>query len=125
MSFDFSEIIELADDLDRAPARAVLGVRKVMQGAAQTVKTKMKGEAAGVEHAPGFPAAITFETKFGASGVEAEIGPRRGGAGSLALLYYGNSRTGPRLPDPMLIVAREAPNLADELAKLGVESLDG
>ena len=120
--FDLSEVFALANDLGRVDD---LGreLRQVIQKGALNIKQQMQREAAGVAHAPGFPSAITFETKIAANGVEAEIGPVKGGAGSLALLYFGNSKTGPRLPDPVIALNKEAQATEQFLAKAAANVL--
>jgi hypothetical protein len=125
---DLSDIEAFARDLDSAPAQAVLGVRKVVRKGAQNVKDRLRREASGVSHAPALPRDITYDVELQGDDVVAEIGPltKAGGgtgAGSLALLYLGNSRTGPRLPEPMLAADAEAEVVADLLADMGLDAL--
>ena len=124
MSFDLdmTEVFKLADDLGRVDKLAV-EVRAVIQKGALNIKNKLRTEASGVAHAPGLPSTITFETKFSNAGIEAEIGPVKGGPGSLALLYFGNSKTGPRLPDPVIALGYEALATEEWLGKVGANVL--
>lgn len=108
VEFDTSELRTLAADLGSAGARASGEVRATTQKAALNIKKQLQREASGRKHAPGLPAAITYDTRELASGIIAEIGPRRGAAGSLAFYYYGNSKVGPSLPDPMGALEAEA-----------------
>ncbi|NUO35447.1 MAG: hypothetical protein HOQ27_10350 [Dermatophilaceae bacterium] len=121
--FDFSEVEGLADDLTEASAKAVLDARAVIQKGLLNIKNQLRREAQGVAHAPGLPSTITYETRERGGAIEGEVGPVKGGAGSLALLYFGNSKSGPRLPDPMVAAEAEAPTVADYLAKVAGESL--
>lgn len=108
MDVDMSEFTKYADDLRRAGFKARPAIRPVVQKGGVVLKEQMRSEAEGVAHAPALPAAITFETTELRDGVRLEVGPREGGAGSLGLLYYGNSKTGPVLKDPMFALRREA-----------------
>lgn len=122
LDFDMSEVFKLAADLGRTE-RLVVEVRGVIQKGALNLKKKLQREASGVAHAPGLPRAINYDTKFSNDGVEAEIGPVKGGAGSLAFLYFGNSKTGPRLPDPQIALASEALATEEWLGKVGANVL--
>ena len=75
---------------------------------AVNVKKQMQSEAKGIRHAPAMPSAITFDLRTLPTELGFEVGPVEGGAGSLALLYYGNSRTGAVIKDPMFALTREA-----------------
>lgn len=121
--FDFSEVEQLADSLKAAPRKAVVEARAVMQKGLLNVKQQLQREASGVKHAPGFSRTITYDTHETATAIVGEVGPVKGGAGSLALLYFGNSRSGPRLPDPKIAVEAEAPTIAEFLAKVAGDSL--
>ena len=118
MSLDFGDLEDFARDLDHQGAKVVLAQRAVVKKGALNVKTRLQAEAQGVAHAPGFPRAITFDVELKGDEITAEIGPEKGGAGSLALLYLGNSKTGPRLPEPMLAADAEAEVMADWLGKV-------
>lgn len=118
MSLDFSDVEAFARDLSDLGARVVLAQRQVVQKGALNVKKRLQAEAQGVSHAPGFPRSITFDVELKGDEIAAEIGPEKGGAGSLALLYLGNSKTGPRLPDPMLAADAEAEVMAEWLGKV-------
>ena len=117
MSLDFGDVEAFAKALDDQGAKVVLAQRAVVKKGALNVKTRLQAEAQGVAHAPGFPRAITFDVELKGDEITAEIGPEKGGAGSLALLYLGNSKTGPRLPEPMLAADAEAEVMADWLGK--------
>lgn len=111
VEFDASELRAFAATVGRGTERVSKDVDGIIRKGALQVKKQLQAEAQGVAHAPGFPASITYEVNASARGVEAEIGPREGGAGSLALLYFGNSKSGPRLPDPKGALDRESSNV--------------
>lgn len=115
--FDISELVTLEGDLSGAAARIVPEVKVATSKGALNVKNQLQREAQGVKRAPALPASINYDTRSGNGWVEAEIGPREGGAGSLAFLYYGNSKTGPRLPDPMIALESEGERYAEFVAK--------
>lgn len=118
MSMDFGDVEAFAKELGDLGAKVVVAQRQVVKKGALNVKTRLQAEAQGVAHAPGFPRAITFDVELKGDEITAEIGPEKGGAGSLALLYLGNSKTGPRLPEPMLAADAEAEVMADWLGKV-------
>ena len=118
VSIDISELNALEADLSGAAKRLAEGVVATTRKAALNIKNELRDEAEGVAHAPALPSTITFDTRLLANGMEAQIGPVKGGAGSLALLYFGNSKTGPRLPDPMQALEREADHYVGFLGKL-------
>ena len=118
MSMDFGDVEAFAKELGDLGAKVVVAQRQVVKKGALNVKTRLQAEAQGVAHAPGFPRAITFDVELKGDEITAEIGPEKGGAGSLALLYLGNSKTGPRLPEPMLAADAEAEVMAEWLGKV-------
>ena len=115
---DMTEVFKLANDLGNT-SNVARDARKVIQKSSQNIKQRMQREAAGHKMAPGIPGAITFDTGIGSDGLTGEIGPQRGGPGSLAFYYYGNSRVGPSIPDPQIALDAESETTADELAKIG------
>lgn len=118
VEFDAREFTALAHDLANAGEDVQDKVRPIIQRGALNIKRDLQAEAAGRKHAPGLAAAITYDTDETASGVEAEIGPREGGAGSLAFYYFGNSKVGPQLPDPKGALDRESVNVEKYLGDL-------
>jgi hypothetical protein len=108
MDLDMSEFEALAKDLARAGLKARPAIRPVIQKGGVVLKAQLRAEAEGVAHAPALPSTISYETTERPDGVSLEVGPTEGGAGSLALLYYGNSKTGPVLKDPVFALKREA-----------------
>jgi hypothetical protein len=107
------EVAHLAAAIQQIPTQA----RALMHTEGAALKKTLQSEAHGVAHAPALPSAITFESG-GGSELFYEAGPVEGGAGSLALLYFGNSRTGPRLKDPRFALERQAKQTDTKLLAL-------
>ncbi|MDR6861972.1 hypothetical protein [Phycicoccus sp. 3266] len=109
MQVDVSEVRALERDLAAAGSRVVRELGQVASKGALNIKNQMRSEARGVRHAPGMPADITYDRTVTRSRIAFEVGPTTGDVGSLALLYYGNSRTAPVLKDPAFALHHEAP----------------
>lgn len=115
---DMRELRDLAVDLEQAAKDHPDEVRRVFQRGAFEIKKQLQTEAQGVRHAPKLPSDISYETKISRDGIDAEIGPTTGDVGSLALLYFGNSKTGPVLKDPAYALEREAAVIEKQVAKI-------
>lgn len=107
VTIDVSQVIALSRNMSAAGPAIGAAVRPVMSKAGLEMKRKGKAEASSIQGGR-IAAAWSYETKGGANEITVEAGPREGGAGSLAFFYYGNSKIGPRLPDPVHIVEEEA-----------------
>ena len=121
--FDASELVDLEADLSSAFARTARKVEAVTSKGALNVKEQLQREARGIRHAPGLPATINYDLRTGSDFAEAEIGPREGGAGSLAFFYYGNSKIGPQLPDPMIALEAEGEKYAEHLLRVVADGM--
>ena len=107
---DTSELRAFGVDLRRAAASALPEVRAVVQRGALAIKTQMQSEMRESAHFRQVASAISYDTTISPSGVEAEIGPRRGAPGSLAnIAYFGSSRGGGTVPDPQGALDAEVP----------------
>ena len=93
-------------------------MRPVLTKGAVNVKNQLQAEARGSRHFR-FAGLINFEQHVTANTAEAEIGPRKVGAGNLAnIAYFGGSNGGGgTLPDPELALQAEAPAFEDQLGK--------
>ena len=118
MSLDFGDLEAFARDLDHQGAKVVLAQRQVVKKGALNVKKQLQTEADGHPHAARMPQAITFDVELDGKEIVADIGPEKGGVGSLAFYWLGNSRTAPVLPDPMLAADKEAEAMAERLGKV-------
>jgi len=105
---DFSQMRALAFDLGRAQATVFPKFRAIVQKTMVDTKKDMRAEAqaAGAAEADMLAGFISYETKETAGGVTAVIGPTEGAAGSFAFLYYGNSKNGPIIKDPLFALQR-------------------
>jgi len=104
---DVSQVAALARNLTAAGPAIHAAVAPVMAKAGLEMKRKGKAEASAIQGGR-VAAAWSYDTTNHAGDITVEAGPREGGAGSLAFFYYGNSKIGPRLPDPVHIVEEEA-----------------
>jgi hypothetical protein len=120
---DVSELERLEADLSSAFTRAARKVEAVTSKGALNIKQQLQREAQGIAHAPRLPSSIDYEVRTGSDFTEAEIGPREGGAGSLAFFYYGNSKIGPQLPDPMIALEAEGEKFAEHIARVIVDGM--
>lgn len=105
---------ELSADLLRAGVEVRAAARPVVTKAAVNVKNRMRQEASGHKHAPNLPSAISYDLTDGGLGFE--CGPERGKAGSLAFYYFGNSKIGASIPDPVIALRDEAENTCGYLS---------
>ena len=104
---DFSQMRALAFDLGKAQVSVFPKFRAIVQKTMVDTKTDMRAEAAAAGQAGAqLSSTISYETKETAGGVTATIGPVEGGPGSFAFLYYGNSKNGPIIKDPLFALQR-------------------
>jgi hypothetical protein len=93
VTWDMSEVGQLAADLGKGNARVVRDTRTAIEVGARAVQKAARKRVTGLAHAPGAPDAITFDVH----GLEAEIGydkgRRQGALGNI--LEYGTAKNGP------------------------------
>lgn len=97
MSVDVSQLRELATDLQRVPAAVTREVPAVVKKGADNVKRTMQADFRGSRSFGHIARTVTYETKIGITGAEAEVGPdkSRGGGASLAhTAYWGGANGG-------------------------------
>ena len=120
VTFDMSEVRELSADLRETPARVAREVPRVLEKGAVAIKEQMRSEIvqSAVGRKRGVESSITYDLHDG--GYLAEIGPRKGGPGSIAnIAYFGGSHGGGgSAPDPRGALEAEAPNVERELGDL-------
>lgn len=91
----------------------VADVRGVLERGALNIKRDLVAEMGASTHFGQIAPSISYDARDTADGVEVEVGPdhsRRGGA--LAnIAYFGTSRGGGTVPDPVWAMNREAPNV--------------
>jgi hypothetical protein len=120
VDIDASQVSRLAADLGKVGFTAVARIRPVVAKALADTKADLQGEAGAVGHY-GVPGSITYDVTM--SGLGGEVGPVTGGPGSLAFFYYGNSKVGAQLPDPMFAMRRNADKALPFFAKVLGEGL--
>lgn len=115
VSIDVSDVRRFATDLGKVSGKAVPAARAVLSKGALAIKNQMQSEAraSGIPEASSLAAFISYDMH----GLSVDIGPTTGASGSFGFLYYGNAKNGPVLPDPMLALEKEAPNIEKFLAK--------
>ena len=108
MDVDTSQIRALAADLGKVGYSTVPKVAAIVKRTLNDTKNELKAEAAGsgIAEAKALAANISYDVT--ATGLGGEIGPTTGGPGSFAFLYFGNSKSGPVLKDPMFAMKRNA-----------------
>ena len=117
MDIDTSQMRALAADLGKVGFSTVPKVAAVVKRTLNDTKADLQAEAAaGGASGSRLSSAISYDVT--SSGLGGEIGPVTGGAGSLALLYYGNSKTGPVLKDPLFAMQRNAAKAEPYFAKV-------
>ncbi len=111
VEFDASEFRAFAARVEGAVQATEGQVEQVINRGALNIKNDLQTEMRGSRHFKGVAPGISYDMKTG-SAIEAEIGPEKGGPGSLAnIAYFGSSRGGGTVPDPIGALEREAPNV--------------
>lgn len=123
VTIDVSEVRALAADMTRVDSRLTRHLIPVVDKAAANVKDDLRAVASRSRHFRLVPT-ISYDKP---SPYEAEIGPVKGGAGSLAnIAYFGGSNGGGgTLEDPRGAMDREAPRFERALADVAVELVFG
>jgi hypothetical protein len=98
---DFSDLTRLAADLDEVPDNAGPKIRQAVEVSARNVKDAWRGKLQGARSLPRAAASIDYTVKGSAAAsgsvVEAEIGARNGGQGSLVgKTEFGSVNNGPK-----------------------------
>lgn len=123
---DATELKRLTADLQESALKAPAAVRPVVKRGATNIKAEAQRLASGLDHAPHYPRAITYdstETRWGASAV---IGPDKSRTqGALGnILEYGTSKNAP-IPHLGPALATEAPRFEAALAAAEAAVLGG
>lgn len=123
IGIDVTQLDRLAADIATSGKTVPTVIRPVMSKAGLQMKTKGAAEARGHKHAPRLPGAWSYDLKDTPMQSVVEVGPREGGQGSLAMYYFGNSKVGPSLPDPVHILDEEADVTAEVLVTIASKAL--
>lgn len=99
----------LAADLAAAGARLAAAAAPVVAKGALNIKNDWRASAAGLKHAPLYPASISYDLIPSPDRLEAEIGPDKnkpqGALGNL--IEYGSSKNPPHLDGARALAAEE------------------
>ena len=93
LEFDFTDLLQLGDDLERAPESLPRRVRQAVEVTSRNVKDSARGKVRGRKLLGQAAAAIDYEltgSSGDVSGISAEIGYQKGGVGDLGnLVEFG------------------------------------
>lgn len=130
VDFDFSELSKLAADLGEVPDNTGPFLQKAVEVSSQAIKKDWAESAKGMEHAPAFPASITYDmganhsllrNVFGGGGanqIQADIGPDKGRRqGALGNLIEFGSRNNPPMGLGHGALQREEPGFQRGIEK--------
>lgn len=121
---DLSQVRALAADMHAARSGFHGEARKVVSKGALNVKNDMAGAARTGSRGGGTHNRIAADISYDFVGpLSADVGPTLGDTGSLQLLYFGNSNTGPSIPDPIRSANKEANPLERHLADVGEDAV--
>lgn len=129
VTFDASEVRAFAADLRAVPEQLARHTYDVVERGANNIKREIAANFERTKYFKKVAPAVGYDIRtrsFGGDGViEAEIGPRRGHAGSLAHLAIEGSPSNPEanVPDPQVALDNEAPKFSSALEKLMGELL--
>lgn len=111
LDIDVSDVLRFADDLQDAAAGIVEAVKPVVAKGALNIKQAQAADFDGSKHFRQVGRTISYDVRATGSAVEATIGPRTGGAGSLAnIAYFGGAHGGGgSVRDPLDAALEEQP----------------
>lgn len=121
VDFDTSEMRTLARDLTNAGTAAARDIKPIVSRGALAIKNQMRAEMFASPHFKGVGSSITYDITERADGVEALIGPKSGPGSPGALgniAYFGGSRGGGTVADPIGALNAEAPKFEAALLKI-------
>ena len=125
VTIDLSELRTLSADLTMEGALVHRELRPIIAKGALNIKRQLRKEMFGSRHFKGAGSAISYDITTEGTSIVAEIGPSAegGSPGNLAnIAYFGTSRGGGTVPDPLKALEAEYPNVENYLTKL-VEGL--
>ena len=121
VTIDTSDLRTLARDLTNAGTAAARDIKPIVSRGALAIKNQMRAEMGGSPHFKGTASSITYDITESATGVEAQIGPKSGpgNPGALAnIAFFGGSRGGGTVADPIGALNAEAPKFEAALLKI-------
>ena len=130
ISLDMSEVRSAIADMSMIDERLNSHAVQVIDRGAVNIKNQLRAEMGASRHFKGAVRGITYDLKSGGFGtggeIYAEIGPEKGKPGSLAnIAYFGTSRGGGTVPDPIWALHEEIPRFAKALADVAANAVFG
>lgn len=119
--FDASELTAFGDRLLAKGVARRAAITMAVKKGAQNVKNDLREDLSGSGNKAFRRTPITYEVKESAGRVTAEIGPSKGGAGSLANIAFFGTAKGGGTHEFYEHGEAELPNLAEHVAKAAVE----
>lgn len=119
--FDASELTAFGDRLLAKGVARRAAITMAVKKGAQNVKNDLREDLSGSGNKAFRRIPITYEVKESAGRVTAEIGPSKGGAGSLANIAFFGTTKGGGTHDFYKHGEKELPKLAEHVAKAAVE----
>lgn len=125
ISVSIQGLTELVADLDRAGRGSLTETQQVVAKGALNIKRDWAQRWTGHAHAPALGSTVTYDMSWGMGSIGAEIGPVKGGAGSLGNIYeFGTPRNSPQ-PGGLPALQAEEPRFAQALEDMAGKLLDG
>lgn len=116
---DTSELDAFAVYLGRASGQLVPEARRSMRRAGVNIKRQLREEMGASAHFKPVARSISFDEVQSFTSFGVEVGPEKGSPGSLAnIAYFGGSRGGGTVPDPMGALQTEAPRFIAALSEI-------
>lgn len=112
---------EVSADLRGIPSRLQPQVGRVIERGAWAIKNDLQKQMSSSSYFKGLSRSISYDVEITSGGYRAEIGPvsDAGSPGNLAnIAYFGSSRGGGTVEDPVLAGVRELPHLEAHLGQL-------
>ena len=122
VSIDMSEVRDFARDVNDLARRIPGQVKATVEKAAVEIKKDLIEQMGGSLHFKGFKKSGAISYDLRDAGFGAEIGPEKGGPGAGAnIAYFGTSRGGGTVEDPVEALNREATAFESVLAALATD----
>lgn len=120
IEIDTSEVRALAADMRGVDGRLARHLKPVVAKGALNIKNQLRSEMRESRHFGVVARGITYDLEDG--GYSAAIGPEKGSPGSLAnIAYFGTSRGGGTVPDPVGALQAESEAFISHLERLAGE----
>ena len=124
MRIDMGEVRALAVDMRGVEGRVVPKVRATLSKGALNTKQEMQADLLSGSRGGGTHGRVAADVSYDFTApLVVEVGPTLDDVGSLQLLYFGNSKTGPTAPDPIRLLKGQADALERYVADAGEESV--